>query len=165
MSEIDAAKDSAKRTAKSAAQKFDTPKFETPKFDPTRIQMPELFREMAEKSMEQAREGYARLRGVAEEATDAVEDTYLQATRGATEFNLKAIEALRANVNANLDYVRELLGAKSVSEAVELSATHVREQFDAFTAQAKEFAALAQKVANDTAEPMKASVSKSLHAH
>ena len=74
--------------------------------------MPEVFREMAEKSVEQAKDSYARLRTAAEDATDVVEDTYLQATRGATEFNLKAIDAIRTNVNANLDYAREILASE-----------------------------------------------------
>jgi phasin len=124
------------------------------------MEVPEVFREMAEKGVEQAKDGYARLRSAAEDATDMVEDTYLHATRGATEFNLKAIEALRTNVNSSFDFAREMLAAKSLSEAVELSTTHMRQQFEALTAQAKEFSALAQKVAAETSEPIKSSVSK-----
>jgi hypothetical protein len=88
----EAAKDTVKKTAKTA-------KFEAPKFEAPAVQFPEAFREMAEKGVEQAKEGYARIRTAAEDATDMVEDTYLSATRGAAEFNLKAIETLRANVN------------------------------------------------------------------
>jgi hypothetical protein len=44
---------------------------------------------------------------------------------------------------------------KSLSEAVELSTAHARKQFDALTAQSKELTALAQKVANETTEPIK----------
>jgi phasin len=146
--------ETVKKPAKAA------PKFEAPMFDPAKVEVPEMFREMAEKGVEQAKESYARLRTAAEQAADLAEDTYLTATRGSTEFSLKAIEALRTNVNANFDYARQLLAAKSLSEAVELSATHMREQFDTLSAQAKEFSALAQKVAADAAEPIKASVSK-----
>ena len=42
---------------------------------------------------------------------------------------------------------------------VELSTGHMRKQFDAMTEQSKELAALAQKVAADTAEPIKQGVS------
>lgn len=147
--------ETVKKAARSAAQKF-----ETPKFDASTMEVPEMFREMAEKSVEQAKEGYARIRSAAEEATDLVEDTYLTATRGATEFNLKAIEALRANVNASFDYAREILAAKSIPEAVELSSTHMRKQFETLSAQAKDFSSLAQKVATEASEPIKSSVSK-----
>ncbi len=155
MSDLDSVKETMKKAAKAAAPKFEAPKFEAPK-----MEVPEAFREMAEKGVEQAKDGYARLRSAAEEATDMVEDTYMHATRGATEFNLKAIEALRTNVNSSFDFAREMLAAKSLSEAVELSATHMRQQFEALSAQAKDFSALAQKVATEASEPIKSSVNK-----
>jgi hypothetical protein len=49
---------------------------------------------------------------------------------------------------------------KSVSEIVELSTAHARKQFDAATVQTKELTALAQKVATDSAEPIKSGVTK-----
>ncbi|MDO8535064.1 MAG: phasin family protein [Xanthobacteraceae bacterium] len=73
---------------------------------------------------------------------------------------MKALEALRVNVNSGFDYARGLLATKSLSEAVELSASHVRKQFDALSGQAKELSALAQKVAADASEPIKSGVSK-----
>jgi phasin len=155
MSEIDNAKETVKKGAKAGAAKFEAPKLEA-----GTVQFPEMFRELAEKGVEQAKESYARIRSAAEEATDRVEDSYLTATRGATEFNLKAIDTLRANVNSSFDYARELLAAKSFSEALELSATHMRQQFEAFTAQAKELSTLAQKVTAESAEPIASSVSK-----
>jgi phasin len=158
MSDIDTAKETAKKTAR-------TVKEEANRMQATQAEYAEAFRGMAEKGVEQAKNNYARLRTAAEEATDLVEDTYLTATRGITEFNLRAIEALRANVNANFDYARELLAAKSLSEAVELSASHMRQQFEALAGQAKEFSQLAQKVTADAAEPFKASVDRNLRAH
>ena len=155
MSDIETAKETIKKTAK-------TVKAEAPKFEAAATQFPEMFREMAEKSVEQAKENYARMRTAAEEATDMVEDSYLTATRGAAEFNTKAIDALRTNVNSSFDYARELLMAKSFSDALELSATHMRQQFEALSEQAKEFSALAQKVATEASEPLKTSVTKNL---
>jgi hypothetical protein len=43
---------------------------------------------------------------------------------------------------------------------VELSTAHMRKQFETLTAQSKELAAMAQKVATETAEPVKESVTK-----
>ena len=51
-----------------------------------------------------------------------------------------------------------MLTAKSLSEVVELSTSHARKQFETLTAQSKELTALAQKVAAETAEPLKAGV-------
>ncbi len=89
-----------------------------------------------------------------------LEDTYTTAAKGAADYNLKVIEAARANTNAAFDYARELLDVKSFSEIIELSTAHARKQFDAVSEQTKELAALAQKVATETAEPLKSGVTK-----
>ena len=133
-----------------------------PKFDMPNIEMPEVVRDFAEKSVQQAKDVYARIKSAAEESTDVLEDTYTSATKGATEFNMKALEALRVNMNASFDYTRELMGSKTLADAVELSASHMRKQFESLSAQAKSLSALAQKVATETAEPIKTGVSKTM---
>src|SRR6266700_5362647 len=139
---------------------FDMPKFDLPKFDLPKLEVPAAFREIAEKSVAQAKETYERVKAAAEEATDLLEDTYTTAAKGAADYNLKIIEAARANTNAAFDYARELLDVKSVSEVVELSTAHARKQFEAVSEQSKELAALAQKVATETTEPLKSGVTK-----
>src|SRR3984893_2204361 len=133
-----------------------------PKFDIPNVEMPEMVREFAEKSVQQAKDVYARIKTAAEESTDLLEDTYTSATKGAAEFNMKALEALRANVNASFDYTSELLSSKTLADAVELSASHMRKQFESLSAQAKTLSTLAQKVATETAEPIKAGISKTM---
>jgi phasin len=143
-----------------AAAKFETPKFEMPKFDVPSLEVPAVVREMAEKSVQNAREAYEKMKSTAEETSDLIEDTYATASKGVTEYNTVALESFRTNVNAAFDYFGALLATKSVSEAVELSTSHVRKQFDVLSGQAKELSVIAQKVATDTAEPFKASVEK-----
>ena len=55
-----------------------------------------------------------------------------------------------------------MFAVKSPSEFVELSTTHARTQFETLTGQGKELAGLAQKVATDTAEPIKTGVTKAM---
>jgi phasin len=136
------------------------PKFEKPKFDIPTAEVPEMVREFAEKSVAQAKDAYAKIKSVAEETSDMLEDTYTKATKGANEFNLKALEALRVNVNSAFDYTSQLLASKTLAEAVELSSSHVRKQFETLSAQAKDLTTIAQKVATETSEPIKAGVSK-----
>jgi phasin len=133
------------------------------KFDLPKVEIPTAFREFAEKGVTQVKENYEKLKAVAEEATDVLEETYATASRGAADYGLKVIEAARANSNAAFDFAGELMNAKSLSEVVELSTAHTRRQFDALTAQTKELAAIAQKVAIDTAEPVKNGVSKAFN--
>jgi len=139
---------------------FEFPKFEMPNFEMPKMEIPAAFREFAEKSVTQAKETYEKMKSAAEEATDVLEGTYTTASKGASDYGLKVIEAARLNTNSAFDFATDLMTVKSVSELVELSTAHMRKQFETLTAQSKELAALAQKVATDTAEPVKESMTK-----
>ena len=76
--------------------KFDLPMFEMPRFDMPKMEVPAAFRELAEKSVAQApATATSSMKAAAEEATDLLEDSYATASKGATEYTLKAIEAAR----------------------------------------------------------------------
>lgn len=139
---------------------FEFPKFGIPNFEMPKMEIPAAFREFAEKGVSQAKEHYEKMKTAAEEATDLLEGTYATASKGASEYGMKVIEAARINTNSSFDFASELMNAKSFSDFVELSTAHARKQFETLTAQSKELAALAQKVATETAEPIKESVTK-----
>ena len=143
-----------------AASTFERPKFEMPSFEIPKMEIPAAFREMAEKGVSQAKQTYEKMKSTAEEATDVLEATYATSTKGAADYGLKVIEVTRLNTNAAFDFFTELMTVKSFSEVVELSTAHARKQFEVATAQSKEFAALAQKVATESVEPIKESVTK-----
>ena len=65
------------------------------------------------------------------------------------------MEAYQANAAASVQYVQALSGVRSVSEAIALQSEHMRKQYEALSAQAKELTALAQQVAADAAAPLK----------
>src|SRR6201984_2255184 len=143
------------KSRKPSASAFESPKCEIPKFEIPKVEMPAAFREFAERGVAQAKDTYEKMKAAAEEATDVLETTYSTASKGASDYGLKVIEAARVNTNAAFDYAGELLAAKTFSEVIELSSAHARKQFEALTKQSKELSALAQKVATDTAEPIK----------
>ena len=138
---------------------FDMPKFEMPKFEMPKMEVPAAFREFAEKGLAQAKENYEKVKSMAEDATETLEDTYTTAAKGCSGYGLKLIENARANTNAAFDLMTELLAAKSYAEMVELSTAYMRSQFEAVTAQSKDLCEHAQKVATDTAAPIKESFS------
>ena len=151
------------KTSKPTAGAFEMPKFEMPKFEIPKVEMPAAFREIAERGVAQCKDTYEKMKAAAEEATDVLETTYSTATKGASDYGLKVIEAARVNTNAAFDFAGELITAKSLSEVIELSSAHARKQFEAFTEQGKELGALAQKVATETAEPIKSGMSKAFN--
>jgi phasin len=148
------------KASKPAAGPFEIPKFEMPKFEIPNVEMPAAFREFAERGVAQAKDTYEKMKAAAEEATDVLETTYSTASKGASDYGLKVIEAARNNTNAAFDFAGELLAAKTISEVVELYSAHARKQFETMTAQSKELGALAQKLAAETTEPLKTGVSK-----
>jgi phasin len=148
------------KTTKPVASPFEMPKFEMPKFDMPKVEMPAAFREMAERGVAQAKDTYEKMKAAAEEATDVLETTYSTATKGASDYGLKVIEVARANTNAAFDFAGEIMAAKTLSEVVELTSSHARKQFEVLTQQSKDLSALAQKVATETAEPIKTGMNK-----
>jgi phasin len=142
------------------APKFEMPKFEMPKFDLPKMEVPAAFREIAEKSVSQAKESYEKMKAATEEATEVLEESYTTATKGSTEYGLKLLDAARLNTNAAFDFFAQFIAVKSLSEAVELSSAHARKQFEVVTEQTKDLTSIAQKVATDTTEPLKAGVTK-----
>lgn len=141
-----------------AANVFEMPKFDMPKFE-----MPTAFRELAERGVAMAKDNYDKFKGVAEEATDVLEETYSTASKGCSGYGLKVIDAARVNSNATFDLFGELLNAKSYAEVVERSTSFMRKQFETVTAQARELAEEAQKVATETAEPIKGSLTSAFN--
>ena len=126
------------------------------------LAMREGFRQALEKSLAEGRAAYARAKTAADEATSALETSASTASKGVLDFNVKALDALRANAEANFDFLKAVISAKSISEAAELQSNHARAQAEKLAAQARDFAALAQKIAAESAEPLKAQVAKSL---
>ena len=123
-------------------------------------EMQENVRKAVEKTVADARDAYAKAKTAAEEATGAMETSLAAAKTGIVEINAKALDAMRANVEANFDLVHALIGAKSVSDYVALQAEFARKQIESLTSQAKELGALAQKVANESAAPIKDQVAR-----
>jgi phasin len=138
--------------------KYEIPRFDMPKFEVPKMEVPAAFREFAEKSVTQAKDNWEKMKAATEEATDLIEDSYTTASKGASEYGLKLIEASRTNTNSTFDYATKLMTVKSLSEAIELTTAHARKQFDTFSVQSKELTALAQKVATETTGPLKESV-------
>ena len=139
---------------------FQMPKFGIPKLEMPNMEVPPAFREFAEKSISQAKEGYDKMKANAEKATETLETTYSIASKGYADYGLKLIETARANSNAAYDLMGELMGVKSYADMVELTTAYMRNRFDALTAQTKELSEHAQKVAAETAEPIKESFAK-----
>jgi len=142
------AKTTARKAAPAKAETFEA-------FSIASIEMPEAFREATEKGVKQAKDAYEKMRTAAEEATDAMEDQIATAKTGMTTLSLKALDNAKASVEAPFQFAKDLMAVKTFAEVIELQTAFARSQFELASGQAKDFQALAQKVATDSAAPVK----------
>jgi hypothetical protein len=127
--------------------------FEFPAFDMTK--MADSYREMADKSVNQTKEAYAKAKTVAEDATKAIEATLENAQAGTVELSLKAIDtarmATRAFAVAHGSPARRQVGRPDVRTADRF----FRKQAEMMVDQAKTMQEAAKKVAEDVSKPVK----------
>ena len=123
--------------------------FEMPLFELPKMTMPGVFLEIAEKA-------------ASAEMVDALRETYSTNAKASADYGVKVIEISSVNTNSAFDFLTSLIGTKSMSEIMKLSAGQARKNFDVASAQNMELWGLAQKVATETAEPVKKSVTRVL---
>ena len=136
---------------------FDMPLFELPK-----MAMPGVFRGIADHSVVRVKENCAKMKAASGELADVLRETYSTNAKGAAGFGIKVLEISSINTTSAFDFFTSLMGTKSLSEIMTLSAVHARKNFNVASAQNKELWDLAQKAAIETAEPIKKSVARVL---
>jgi phasin len=124
--------------------------------------IPGIFRGIAEQNVERARENCEKMKAASVEIADILREAYSTNTKGAADYGVKLIEISGVNASSAFDFMTHLMGTKSFSEIVQLSATQGRRNFETTSAQNKELWQLAQKVATETAEPIKESFTRVL---
>ena len=137
--------------------------FAMPFYGLPKIPLPGMFGEFSEQGVARAREGCEKIKAASEEMAEALRETYSSNARSATDYGLKVIEISNANAASAIDFLSHLLGSKSVTDVVSLSATHAHKVFDTASAQSKDLLELAQKLATETGEPIRKRVAKVLH--
>jgi len=96
-----------------------------------------------------------------------IENAYSTVTKGIKDYNGKILEIARANADCCFDFTQQMLEVKSPSEMMELWTVYARKQFEVLTEQTKELAeqtkglaALGEKLAIKSVEPVTGGVKK-----
>ena len=131
-------------------------------FDVPLFAMPGIFRGIAEQGVVRARDNYEKIGAASGEIADILRETYSTIAKGAADYGVKVIEISGVNANSAFDFLTNLMDTKSLSEIIQLSATQNRKNFEVTSAQNRELWELAQKVATETAEPIKKSFNRVL---
>jgi hypothetical protein len=104
-------------------------------------------------------EAYEKVSAATTGATDLIKESYSTTLKGAQDYNNKLLEFAQSNSDTAFEFAQRLLRAESSSELVELSDA-ARRQAATLTEQAKELAALVQKVTLASTETLKAGATK-----
>jgi phasin len=125
--------------------------------------LPEGVRSITEKTVAQTREAYEHSKDALEAGLEALERSFDAAGQGSLALNHKVIEIAQRNVNSGFTIAKSLAAAKTLPEVVQVQAAYWRNWLGTFTAQAEELRALSTKVTADTAEPIKAHVTRGMN--
>lgn len=134
--------------------------FEIPSFDAAKAT--DQIRAFAEKGVEQSKEVYAKLKDNAEDAQKAIESTYETVKSASADLSLKTIAALRANAEVNFSHLEALVGAKTLSDVIELQTAFLRKRVEMTVEQVKDLQAASSKAAEEVSKPVKTAFEKAL---
>ena len=118
---------------------------------PMGFEIPATVRDLASKSVDQAREAYNRFLEAARQAHDVVTKSTDVITSGAREINEKAVRYTEANLQANFDLAQRLVHAKDLKEALDIQSQFARQQMETFAHQAQELTRLVAQSAQKAA--------------
>ena len=107
-------------------------------------QIPAEMRDLAERSVAQARKAFDTFMGAVHRTSGAVESV---ATNGAREVGDKAVSFAETNVNAAFDLAEKLVKAKDVQEVMALQAEYLQQQMQSVQEQTRALGESFQKAA------------------
>lgn len=117
-------------------------------------------RKLAEKGVAQTRDAVEKLSASTKDALSAFDASATIVAKGFSEINAKAFEALQANSASTFAFFDALTGARTVADAVALAPAHASKTIESLQAQARDISSLAQKVAQESGEPLKSVIGK-----
>ncbi len=116
------------------------------------FEIPAEMRNMAEKSVEQAKKAFDGFIAAAQQAVAQVEGQAAAAQAGATDMRRKAMSFAEQNVATSFEFAQKLAQARNVEEVVRLQTEFVQAQMRTLAEQAKELGASAVATASDAAK-------------
>lgn len=109
------------------------------------FEIPESLRELAAKSVEQARQAYEQFLDQSRKAQDMIARSSASMGESVKEIQAKAMRCTEENMRAGFELATRLAQARSVREALEVQAEYARKQVETYARQARELAELMAK--------------------
>jgi phasin len=125
---------------------------------PSSYEIPAEMRDLAEKSVEQAKTAFDGFIGAANKAVAAADTQATTAQHQSRDLAKRAMGYAEQNVTAAFDLAQRLLHAKDVQEVVHIQTEFVKTQVASFQTQMTEFGSTVQASAKKVAETAQATV-------
>lgn len=113
-------------------------------------EIPTEMRDMAEKSVEQARKAFEGFIGAAQKAVGQADSTATTVQSSARAISDKAVTFTEQNVRSAFDYALKVVRVSDMQELMALQSDYVKSQMTALQEQAKEIGSAVQSVAQST---------------
>jgi phasin len=117
------------------------------------FEIPGDMRQLAERSVEQAKAAFDGFIAAAQKAVSTLEGQAAAAQAGTKEVSQKAISFAEQNVATSFAFAQQLVRAKDVQEVMRLQAEYIKTQMATMAEQAKVLGESASKVAANAAKP------------
>jgi phasin len=114
-----------------------------------RFELPPEVRNMAERSVEQARQAFDGFIAAAQQAVTAFEGQAETARKGAKNVTEKAMSFAQHNIASSFELAQQLIRAKDVQEVMKLQNEYITRQMQAFTEQARTLGESTSQAAQD----------------
>jgi phasin len=112
---------------------------------PTRFEIPENVRTMAEQSVDQAKKAFEQVLEVTQKAVASAEESARSLREGATEVNRQTLAFVEENVTASLDFAGRLVQARTLEEVAALQQEFLRRQMTAASEQGRHLGTMMTK--------------------
>ena len=115
-----------------------------------KMEMPPELRDLAEKSVEQAKKAFDSYITAAQKAVSNLEGSAEAFQASARDVSKKAVTFAETNVAASFEHAQRLVRAKDVQELLRIQTEFVQEQMRVLSEQAKEIGTAAQQAVKIT---------------
>ena len=116
---------------------------------PTRFEIPEQMREVADKSVGEARKAFEQFLSATQKAMATAENSAKSVGEGAADVSRQSLAFVEDNIAASFDLAQRLVQARTVQEMAALQQEYVRRQMKNLTEQGKQLGEMATRTAKD----------------
>ena len=117
-----------------------------------------IYRSLAERTLDQARQTYSKAHSEVLSLSDKLEESSSALAKGSSAVQSYVVNAMQAQADDAFGYFRALTEIKTMSDAIELQSSHSRKTLDASLRQFKDLSALVNDMVVKASTPIRSAL-------